>query len=446
MIHRFTHEWRKVFTLSATFLLAVFLIVACRKKDTLVGSSGIDVNGLLAAGAVDTFTLETYSVLDDSINTKNPLLNVLGEMNDPVFGKMKNSFYTQLRLEAANPDFGDTNDIVMDSMVLAMQFSNYTGKLTPQTFEVYEVNEDIESDTAVKYYEFSSLSVKPTNLVAAGQGTITPEPIADAIIDTISVQPQLRIQLDTNFAKRLIGEAESGGTNFTSNDNFLNYFKGLYIKTNNAPQAVGTGGIFAFNMLSNASKVTMYFRRWELVNNVNTLVKKQFDMVINGSSTNFNRVERDITGSKVEQALNNPSNGLVSFYTQVFGLRAAVKIPGLSNLPKTAIIHKAVLYLPIEYQTGSVYSPGSTVLMFEKLTEGGNTAVRWYTPTVSDFTKSVTQDIGTFAQQIVSGLKENKPIYISPSRISTSGDRVIFNGPNTTNKEKPKLYIIYTEF
>ncbi len=446
MIHRFKHEWRKVFILSATFLLAIFFIVACKKKDTLVGNTGIDAAGLLAAGAVDTFTLETYSILDDSINTKNPLLNVLGEMNDPVFGKIKSSFYTQLRLEASNPDFGDPNDIVMDSMVLAMQFSNYTGKLTPQTFEVYEVDETISSEDTVQYYEFSSLNTKTTNLVAAGQGTITPEPIADAIVDTISVQPQMRIPLDTNFAKILIVEAEGPGTNFSSNDNFLTYFKGLYITTNNAPQASGTGGVFSFNMLSSASKVTMYFRRWELVNGVNTLVKKEYDMVINGSSNSFNRAEIYRTGSKVEQVLNNPSSGLISFYAQAFGLRAVVNIPGLSNLPKTAIIHKAVLYLPIEYQTGSIYSAGTNVVMFEKQTETGNLAKEWYKPTVSDFTKSVTQDIGTFAQEVVSGLKENKPIYVSPDRRATSADRIIFNGPNTVNKKKPKLYIIYTEF
>lgn len=447
MIHRFKHEWRMVSILSATFLWSVFFMSSCKKKDTFIGSSGLDEAALLAAGAIDTFTLETYSILDDSINTTNPTFNVLGEMNDPVFGKIKTSFYTQVLLEAGNPDFGDTNDIIMDSMVLAMQFNHYTGKLTPQKFEVYEVDEAFSADDSA-YYEFDSLDLKPGNLVAPGQGTITPEPIADAIIDTESVQPQLRIPLDTNFGRKLIVEAMSGGTNFSNNDNFLNYFKGIYVTTNNAPQASGQGGVFGFNMRSSNSKITLYFRRWEIVNGTPTLVKKRYDFVINATSKSFNRAQFDRTGSLVKQVLDDHSKGLVSFYAQAFGTRAVINIPGLSNISKKAVIQKAILFLPVQYQTGSAYSVGSSVNMFFKESVSSNNAsVLFLTPPpISDFTKSVTQDISASVQKIVSGVIKNQPIYIAPERSATSGDRIIFNGPNTGNKKKPKLYIIYTEY
>ena len=446
MIHRIKSEWRKVFILSATFLLVLFVGTSCKKKITAVGSTGIDEAGLLAAGAVDTFSLETYSILDDSINTKNPGVNTLGEMYDPVFGKIKTSFFTQIRLESGNPAFGPLADIIMDSVVLSMQYSFYTGKLTPQTFEVYELSQAISSDTAVKYYDFSSLAVKPINLIQAGYGTIKPEPIADAVIDTTKVAPQLRLRLDTNFAKAMITEANSGSTSFANNENFMNYFKGLFITTNNSAQSPGEGGVFSFNMGSSASKLSMYFRRWETINGTPTLVKKEFSFLIDGSTQSFNRAEINRSGTAVEQALNVKSNGLTEFYAQAFGTRAVVKIPGLSNIPKTAIVHKAILMLPIQYQTGSPFTTGSVVRMVEKLNETSNLAIDWPSAGVSDFSKSVTQDISAFAQQIVSGLSENKPLYIFPSRSTTSGDRIIFNGPNTLNKVKPKLYIIYTEF
>ncbi|MEJ6492879.1 MAG: DUF4270 family protein [Flavobacteriales bacterium] len=449
MIHNIGHMWRKVLTLSATFLIAIFLITSCKKVDTTVGSTGIDEAGLLAAGAIDTFSLETYSVLDDSIKTKNPLIHTLGEMYDPVFGQIKTSFYTQIRLESGNPSFGPLTDIVMDSVVLAMRFSYYTGKLSTQKFEVYELNEDISSDTEVQYYSTSTLTTKATNLVEAGAGSITPEPIADAIIDTVSVAPQMRIRLDTTFAKTLITEANSGSTTFDNNDNFKSYFKGLYITTNNTSISPGQGGIFGFNMSSSASKLTMYFKRWETISGVSTLVKKEFSFIIDGSTDSFNSAVLNHAGTNVGEVLMNASNGQKEFYAQAFGLRAVVKIPGLDSIPKNAIIHKAILTLPIQYQTGSAYDVGTLVQMIEKEYEGGNSGIAVgsiTTATVSDFTKSVTQDIAPFVQSVVSGLKVNKPIYILPVRSSTSGDRIIFNGPNTTNKAKPKLYIIYTEF
>lgn len=450
MIHRIYNEWRKVLRLSATFLLAIFVLIACKKQIHTLGSSGIDEASLLAAGAIDTFSLETYSIFNDSFVTQNTGINLLGEMNDPVFGNVNAKFYTQLRLNAVSPNFGDTADIRMDSVVLAMVFSSYTGDFTKQTFEVYELNDAI--DTAATYYEFSELNPKPKNLMDPAVGPLRPDPIASAIVDTVEVAPQLRLKLDTTFAKHMMGESTNNPTTYASNDNFLNYFKGLHIKTNNASLANGTGGVFGFNMSSSDSKMTVYYHRLEEVASVPTWVKKSYDFVISSASQNFNNVK--ITrgasannGGKVQSALDNKANGMSEFYTQAFGIAGAVSIPGLSNIPKTAVIQKAILYLPIQYQTGSVFSPGTIVDFFQKTSEESNAVNFIYRSiAVSDFSKSVTHDIGAYVQEVVSGLTPNRPIYIYPSRYNTSANRIIFNGPNTMNKAKPKLYIIYTLF
>ena len=446
MIHRFLREWRRVSILSATFLFGIFLSVSCKKKESGIGSSAFDPTELLNAGAIDSFTINSYTVIDDSIITKNPLLNVLGEMNDPIFGKVNASFYTQVRLATTSPLFGDLSQISIDSFVLAMQFADFTGGPTTQTFEVYEVADDISSDTAVKYYEFSTVAVKPTNLVMPGKGTFKPDPIGDAIIDTSSVAPQMRISLDTNMARSLMIEASNGSSTFASNDNFTGVFKGLQIKTNNAAQSSGQGSVFSLNMRSSASKLTIYYKKLEFVNGVLTPVRKTYDFVINENCQSFNHVQVDRTGSKVQQCLDNPSNGLQEFYAQSFGLRGVIEIPGLTNIPKTAVIHKAVLDLPIQSQTGSIYNPGFQTFLFKKLTATSNLSFVLYNSTISDFTKSVTTDMRAYVQDIVSRKLENDPIYISPFRSITSMDRIVFNGRNTLNKVRPKIYIIYTEF
>ncbi|MFA7274286.1 MAG: DUF4270 family protein [Crocinitomicaceae bacterium] len=449
MIQPIYSKWRRVSKLFAAFLFLTLLFTNCKKKDTTLGSSAFDPSELLAAGAVDTFTINTYTIIEDSINTRNPIYNLLGEMNDPIFGKISTSFYTQVRLVSANPEFGDLSQIILDSFVLSMDFADHTGNYSEQTFEVYELDADISADTAVKFYEFSALNTKPTNLVAPGKGTFKPDPFGNAIVDTLSVDPQMRLSLDTNFAKLLIQEANSG-TAFASNDNFINFFKGFQIKTNNPAQVAGQGAIYSLDMRSAASKLTIYYRRLQDVNGVPTYVVKNYDFVINENCQSFNHVEFDRSGTKVDAADGNKVSGNTEFYAQALGVRAVIEIPGLSNLPKTALIHKAILDLPIQYQTASIYNPGLKVILSGR--ENNDPKQSYYintsTPTtaISDYTKSVNADIRQFVQSIATGVIENTPIYISPLRSVISMDRIIFNGRNTSNKMKPKLYVIYTEF
>ena len=129
------YSWRKVFTLSATFLLALFLIVSCKKKDANLGMNNLDPNELLNSNSVDTFELITFTIEDDSVITKDPVYAVLGNYNDPKFGEMDASFYTQFRLSGVNPNFGG-GAIVIDSLILGLEYAGQYGDLNPLTLEV----------------------------------------------------------------------------------------------------------------------------------------------------------------------------------------------------------------------------------------------------------------------------------------------------------------------
>ena len=65
-------KWRKGLVLSATFLFALFLVVSCKKKDSLLGQNSLDSNELLNSGGIDTFSLNTFSIFEDSVITDNP--------------------------------------------------------------------------------------------------------------------------------------------------------------------------------------------------------------------------------------------------------------------------------------------------------------------------------------------------------------------------------------
>jgi uncharacterized protein YbcV (DUF1398 family) len=443
---RTKHEWRRVFGLSATFLLAFSVFLACKKKETTLGINDIDQNSLLEGGGIDTFSLVTFSEDDDTVITKNPALAVLGSYNDPVFGTFNASIFTQIRLATLNPNFGDTTTLIIDSMVLSLRYAGFNGKKDVQTFEVHELDEIIDKDTAVKYYIDSDLAIKVDNLIMPGTGSITPKPDSKVVIDGVEGDAQLRLSLDTNLARKLIRETYTPGGAFSSADNFTNFFKGVRISVNNPPQAYGSGGVFYFNLVDAASKMTIYYRQTEIVGGVPTELKKKYDFVINSSSEDFTKVVKVRTGTNVKNVLDNPSMGQTEFYSQAFGTRAVVGMKGLENLPKNIIIHKAELFLPVQFQTGSPYFPGSQITVAARLDSTTEDFFLLNVGSFSDFRKGYVIDLRNYVQQIVAGKVKNKDLYLAPRQFITSAERIIFNGSNTSNKAQPKLSIIYTEF
>ena len=427
-------------TTSFSLLIALLLLTcatSCKKKDSALGKDILDDDTYLYGTTTDTFDILSYTIEEDSIITDNAANVVLGSYTDPTFGKFNASFYTQIRLAGIDPNFGDPSTIIIDSFVLALKYVGYYGDLKPQTFEVYELNEDINVDSA--YYAFTTKTTKPSNLVPLGLGTITPDPINKTIVGGDSLNPQLRIPLDTNLAKALITEATSGSATFSSNEAFLSYFKGIKIQTNNGTQASGNGGIFYFNLSDPASKMTIYFHQGGL--------SKTFDLLINSSCADFTHIDKDYTGTPIDQILQDSTMGNTAFYAQAFNLRAIVKIPGLSALSKNKIIHRAELHLPIQFQSFYRYKPGVNISVATRIKES-ETA---YTSlgilgTLDDFNKEFKIDLKQYVQAILNQDIENTGLILSPRYFINSSERIIFNGKNTNNKFAPRLVVTYTTY
>ena len=431
-----------VFKLSATFMLTMFFFASCKKKDTSLGVNSIDKNELLNSVQMDTFSILTSTVFEDSVITSGASTGLLGSYTDPKFGTVKAGFYTQFRLQSANPTFGD--NIKIDSFVLGLKYSasKFYGDLSSQKFEIYELNDSLGTTTT--YYSFTDKSISNKNLIDPNYQDIIPDPYSKIIIDTTHVEAQLRLYIDTNLARDLINESIENATTFSSNENFLNYFKGLFVGVNNGVQASGKGAVLSFDLEDPLSKLTIYYHQGE--------DRKTFDFAINSSCAKYNKVD-----------IQNPGNLIgnqAQFYAQAFKSRALVKLPGLKNLPKRAIIHEATLTLPIEYQTGSKYAPGSSVTIKTKFQGGESNLYNIGLGTYDQINKEYILDLRNYVQAIVSeqrfpiivdgmnlnALLEGTEIYVAPQIFNASTDRIIFNGVNTNNKNKPKLILKYTEF
>lgn len=417
-------------------------MISCRKKENMIGQNQIDQNSLLESGGVDTFSMQTFSYMPDSVISDNAPFALLGYYNDPEFGSFKADFYTQFRLSGFNPDFGDLSTIVVDSFVLALEYIGQYGASGTHTIEVRELAEDLSIDSV--YYshtvktEVTTFGTNNGDLVKTGYSQLELDKYHPTTVgeDTL-ISPQLRIHLSTAKAKQIIEDAMSGNGYFSDNEAFADYFKGLHVKTLPS-QLIGEGGIFYFNLGDNSSKMTIYYQQ--------DGEQKEFDFLMNSYSADYNHIE--ITHSpQVQQVIDDTLSGQMEFYAQAFGVRGVLKIPGLSNIPKNSIIHKAIIELPVAYHTYSKYTPPLDLSVTTILAEGETQLYALdVTGIYNNYSKSYEMDIRTYVQAVVNKEVENTQLVFAPALYNTTAERVIFNGKESTNKKKPTFYILYTEF
>ena len=418
-------------------ILLGLTLIACRKKDNLVGKELLNSNQNLYGVTTDTFYLSTSSILEDSMITDNVSNVVLGQYKDPVFGDFNASFYTQIRITGTNPDFGNVNEIVIDSFVLGLKYAGYYGDFTAQTFEVFQLTDPMNNDST--YYSFNHINHGLTNLMDPTKNTLTPDPLNYSIIGGDSVQAQLRLYLDTNLAQQFIMAATNGSGAFTSIEAFQDYFKGLYVRTNNVSMSNGQGGVFYFNLNDPATKLTIYYRQ--------AGTAKTYDFLMNSICADFTHVDINRNGTPVNNVITNSTQGMQQFYAQAFWVRAKVVVPGIQNFSKNIIIHRAEIHLPIQYAFGNKYKPGSAITFATKKSINAlsylNTGVLG---AYSETNKEFSADVKQFVQAVINQDIENTGLYVSPLYFINSAERIIFNGQNTLNKKRPKIIITYTHF
>ena len=97
------------------------------------------------------------------------------------------------------------------------------------------------------------------------------------------------------MARSLIVEAASANGTFSSNEAFLDFFKGLHIKTNNNSQLPNEGAALYLDINDPSSKATIYFRQEG--------EPASYDLLINSDCADFTKVSIDQAGTDVEQVL-----------------------------------------------------------------------------------------------------------------------------------------------
>lgn len=253
------------------FLATAFLFTACKKSDpNTIGADFIGARDGFNVHVTDTPTLVLFSAKHDSFATKVLTYYMLGDLNDPVFGRTKSNIYAQFSLPSNN-EFSFGSGAVIDSVVLRLKpvFPGaYYGSISdPQHIAVYELKEQLSASVDSGYFWNRSYSISENG------SRVRPAPIGyfsgvmnltDSFRETVSsinytLEPHVRIRLSNAFSNKLLRALASGA--FQSQDAFKNYINGLAILAEmpEGQQLPGQGAIVNFNLRSSVSAVVVYY-------------------------------------------------------------------------------------------------------------------------------------------------------------------------------------------
>ena len=326
---------RKIFG-KIVILSTILLLLSCDKDFNTIGSEVIG-DGHYEFDKYTVQNLKAYSKATGAVQSNNLPVNSLGVYNDPFFGKTTSTFVSQLELERVAPNFGlDVEIKTIDSVYLYVPyFSRRQTAATgnePNIFRLDSVYGNLESTINLGIYESNYFirnfdAVNPEvsqkyysdefNLIEDNLTTVNPlnnsastiqnsafkfskneiliyktnengvkidndgQPILNAEdwIVKERLDPGIFVDLDKGYFFNRILQASA--TNLSSNNNFKEYFKGLYFK---AQQNSGQSGAMAQLDFSKAYIVIQYHSRTTAAD---PITKKSFRLNLRGNTINF---------------------------------------------------------------------------------------------------------------------------------------------------------------
>lgn len=427
----------------AAIFLSVLILGGCKKKDDGLGSNILPEEILLGLNHIDTLSLYATTQLDDSVRADDQLNVMLGSINDPEFGSTRVGFYTQLRSSQSSVAF-DVENIEVDSVVLSVVYDeDQYGSNYAQEFEVYELSEQMYSDSA--YFSSRTLSHKSQDLVLPESRVQVPAPDQMVHLANDTVDPQLRLRLNSEFGEKVINQTDS------LNNYFSEFIKGLYVTVSDQDIPPGSGGIHYYDLLDSDSKVTLYYTE----TTGDESEQKEFELLINSNAVYFSRPTHDYSMANSDlmaQLAGDESSGQHTVFIQAAaGLRTEISIPHLEQLSNdTMAINKAELVIPIAAFTD--FPPPDRVYVLGRNAEG----TAFFLPDflegdahMGGFLNQVDLEyrlnISRWVQQVLQGSRENAPLEIVSQWAASTANRAILHGPEHADRQM-RLVVHYTKY
>lgn len=387
---------------------------------------------------IDTTTIVSYTVKEDSIPSSQTSLNLLGNYTDPVFGQVKADFVTQLHLPANNVTF--PTDAVLDSIVLALAYNGYYGD-TNNTYDiaVYKVTEDIdlEQDSLNLGYSNHAYQYDPT---AIGNLSLIPRPTDSTLVGSNTMQPHLRIPLSNTFGNELL---MLDSMYYVDDETFSNYLKGLYVTVTNN----NTGSILYFNLLSQLSMMALYYHTTE-----DTAV---FEFDVDNHVNRVGHFEHNYTGTEIQTVFDDiTNNDSINYLQAMSGTKVKIYFPHIDEWANAGniIINRAELVIPVStLYDNSLYTPPSK-LIIAAINDDGETIFiidqfqgsDYFGGEYNEDEQKYVFNIAKHVQKLINGEIQDNGLYLMISGSAVNATRVVINGGKKTDNPL-KLNITYSK-
>ncbi len=473
-------------------LVGMILLAACTDVTDIIGGNFLPEGSNMDLNIMDTVTVETYSILMDSVRTNGTEEHLLGSLNDAVFGKVVSSVYTQFIFGAIYQDYSDPT-IIFDSLVLTIAYSGnfYGDTMTKQTLRVFELDEILPYDTG--YYSNQTVQIVPTEVASH---SFYPRPTTNEIseidttfftteegIDSIRIDttrypdPQIRINITTSanhsLASTLLGinrddyieHDEEQDMDYYDYEGFFEDFKGLYF-TFDPIETESSGACVGVNI--NAVSTGLQIYAHQRIANSTVDIPMNSILAVNSSGcvtfNNHNHFDyQDANNDFKEQVLNgDKEKGKEQVYIQsLAGSRLRVKFPfikNLNDLGNKIAINKAELVLSavdddieppmfdvppqvgiqVQYENDSIYFVPDMVYGADFI--GGE---------LDEENNEYRFRITRYIQEVIEGVNEGEEgLYVFVSPEASAYHRVILIGGDpalpTPYSKKARLEITYT--
>ena len=419
--------------------LLVILSTGCKDPDN-VGLEVLPPEDLAGISVADTFSLTTEITKEDSLQTRSDFnAYVLGAMNDNVFGKSNASFYTQLNLITANPNFSNAT---CDSVVVSLLINGYYGDTlnSIQQFSVYRLNEPLYKDSTRYTNQKPQLVGTPIPVISASE--ICP---TDSITIHGVTAPQLVLRLDPQLGTTILN---ASANDLSSASNFNAFFKGLYFE---AQLTSGNGAMVYCNFSEGGTTQATYPSKLRIYYTIGT-TSTHFDFVLNGSA-HFNYFVHDYSTAVFANHFNDPSFGSSLCYVQsMAGIKTKINFPFLDaiNSAGNISINKAQLIIYVDNSTTSSYAAHDKVGLAGIDSAGGGFFLTDNIESTSSFGGDLTSgneyvfNIPRHFQQLLNGQRKNYGLFLVSSGGAVNANRTVIGG-GANPSLKMKLKLTYTK-
>jgi len=347
------HQHFKIFHLTL-FAVAVFFVSSCEEGPTKIGSDLLPGSDFVKIESIDTLSVWSYTMYDDSIRTDNPTVSYLGQIYDPYFGTTTAEFVTQIRLSA---EWGNIN-YTIDSVKLYLTLLDVKGGSgVTHTLRLTEIAEQINIDS-VYYSNKPVLEADPVNDILFKNDFVINLPVLKT--DTIN---NIILNLPVEFGNYLTRDTSKL---FYGNPNtdFRSFFKGLYFRISSSADptlvALSLAPPSTFGVYNNIIVLFMH-------NDAGGEEEFYFILDAMNKNASFNKFSHDFNtadpGKKIEH-INDGYRDTLSYLQYLNGVYTKITLPGLESLKsdptyKNIAVNKARLTVPV-YFDGDLYK-ASTV-------------------------------------------------------------------------------------